>query len=113
MFSGNQKLAAIDGHIVCSSYELRVCNWLHKNNIPHEYEPCGMFPESRIKADFLANGFYIEVWGMCTATYSYERLRKLALYEKHNLPLISISARDFKKRTWRQKLEILKQDKEN
>jgi transposase len=86
-----------DGHRVRSSYEFRVDNWLHTNGIAHQYEPVTPF-DRRCRADFLANGWYIEIWGVTTsAIYRARRDRKRRLYAAHDLPLIEIGAHAFDK----------------
>lgn len=82
---------ATDGHDVRSTYELRVCEWLESHDVPHDYEPRLSF-DRRCSADFLANGWYIEVWGVAgSARYKTRQARKRALYAEHGLPLIEIS----------------------
>lgn len=49
-----------DGHIVKSTYELKVDNWLHDEGIEHIYEPKLPFGRG-MYSDFLANGWYIEI----------------------------------------------------
>lgn len=52
-----------DGHKVKSNFERNVCNWLHKNNIKHEYEP-RISDKRWFKADFKVGRFYIEILGL-------------------------------------------------
>lgn len=96
-----------DGHIVRSSYEVAVDNWLTRNQIAHEYEP--QLPQARrYRSDFYANGFYIEVWGLeKDETYLRRKNFKRKIYQKYNLPLIEIDAKDFEKKSkymWIKKL---------
>lgn len=90
-FDGGKRLICADGHEARSTYELRVDNWLHRHGIDHVVEPPipGM-PDSR--ADFLANGWYIEVWGVTgNDAYRERRSRKTRHYTKSGIPLISLT----------------------
>jgi hypothetical protein len=90
-WNGGVRWICDDGHRVRSSYEQRVDNWLNHHAIDHTYEP--VLPcDRRYHADFLANGWYIEVWGVRDSPrYVTRRNHKRALYAAHNLPLIQIS----------------------
>jgi hypothetical protein len=81
----------LDGHVVRSSYEQRVDDWLSTHDVAHEYEP--QLPcDRRYRADFHANGWYIEVWGVAgSAIYERRKKHKIALYTSHGLPLVQIS----------------------
>lgn len=81
----------IDGHTVRSVYERRVDNWLSLHRIAHEVEPeIPGLPGSR--ADFLANGWYIEVWGVqSNAAYAERMQRKIAHYKVRGLPFIGLT----------------------
>lgn len=97
-----------DGHAVRSTYEQRVDDWLSAHNIEHEYEPVLPFGANR-RADFLANGKYIEIWGVThNAAYKARKEEKVAQYAEHNLPLVQISHWQFtaqKKGRWQRILE--------
>lgn len=84
-----------DGHIVKSTYELKVDNWLYTNHINHIYEP--LLPFGRqMKADFLANGWYIEIWGVVNDSgYKKRKRRKVHAYSVNNMPLIEIPVHAF------------------
>lgn len=85
---------AKDGHKVKSGLELQVDDWLFDNGVQHEYEP--RIPDSSYKSDFLAAGHYIEVWGISgNERYEKRRNRKLAIYQRQSLPLISVYPSDF------------------
>lgn len=58
-------LTCEDGHRVRSSYERVVCNWLTRNNIPHEIEP-HISRQRKFRADFkiIGQDIYIEVLGL-------------------------------------------------
>lgn len=84
---------------VRSSYELRVANWLTDHNIAFEYEPDVPFGHGNTRADFFANGWYIEVWGVTQSKkYARRKKEKQAGYAAHNLPLIEVSYNHFSKR---------------
>lgn len=85
---------ADDGHQVKSSLELQVDNWLSEHNLAHEYEP--PISGTHYRADFLVNGYYIEIWGMIDIPFYQDRHdRKLLLYEERKLPLLSLYPNDF------------------
>lgn len=93
---GGDRLPGADGHEVRSAYELQVCDWLTSHAVPHVYEP--VLPNPVFRSDFLANGWYIEVWGVENdPVYDDRRRRKEAIYKAHNLPLISIEGRNFRR----------------
>jgi hypothetical protein len=59
----DRRLRALDGTLVRSTYEVRVANWLVMHQVAYTYEP--PIPTGRrCRADFLANGWYIEIWGV-------------------------------------------------
>jgi len=106
-FNGGMRLTCNDGHLVRSTYEQRVDNWLYEQGIDHEYEPRLPF-EQRWYADFLANGWYIEIWGVKgSMDYSERKVRKIALYNAHHTPLIQVSIDSFSNRrkdSWQRRL---------
>lgn len=86
-----------DGHMVRSLYEQRTDDWLYAHNVAHTYEPKLPWHKS-FKSDFLANGWYIEVWGVTNnETYNRRREQKLQLYRQHNAPLIELPIHFFSK----------------
>lgn len=94
-WQGKRFLCA-DNHLVKSTYELRVDDWLFSNGIGHEYEmPIGFGGSST--ADFLTDtGVFIEVWGVAVnAVYQERRARKIAWYQSQCASLISINYWDF------------------
>lgn len=117
-----QKYTCEDGHLVRSIFEQRVDNWLYEHNISHIYEPPLPF-DRRYHSDFLANGYYIEIWGVKhpsehynknSLKYNQRKLRKLLQYKEHNLPLIEIYPYDFdtrpeRKAPWERRLQVLLQ----
>ena len=89
-WKGGQRFACQDGHLVRSTYERRVDDWLHEHGVEHIYEPSLPFSPMH-KADFLANGWYIEVWGVTNnQAYQERKQRKSELYATNNAPLIEI-----------------------
>ena len=96
-WKGGQRFACKDGHLVRSTYEQRVDDWLNEHGIEHAYEPSLPFSPVH-KADFLANGWYIEVWGVThNEAYQERKQRKLELYAANNAPLIEIPFHAFAK----------------
>jgi len=79
-----------DGHMVRSVYEQHVDDWLFAHHIDHTYEP--RLPwDRRYRADFLANGWYIEVWGVTNNdAYEQRRKQKCQQYQQQNAPLIEL-----------------------
>ena len=80
--------------------EVIVDNALYNLFLLHVYEPnVPEITESRRKADWFipicnGEGIYIEYWGMDTKSYLKTKAERIALYEKHNLPLIGIEKDD-------------------
>lgn len=109
-FNGGRRYECEDGHLVRSVYEQRVDNWLYQHGIKHSIEPRLPF-NKHCKADFFANGWYIEIWGVIqNKDYTERRKRKIKGYQSHNLPLIEIEVHNFVKRQtmsdqWTRKLQ--------
>jgi hypothetical protein len=94
-YNGGRRHVGTDRHRVRSSYELMVCEWLTARGIVHEYEPSLPLP-GRWSADFRANGWYIEIWGMKShGRYRDGQEYKRAWYRAHNAALIELSAHMF------------------
>jgi hypothetical protein len=100
-----KRLVARDGHFVKSFFELSVDNWLFEHGIEHSYEP-RLF-KTRFSADFLANGFYIEIWGYKSKSYAKRQQRKREFYRQNHLPLIELSRLDFQSGNWQQKISLV------
>lgn len=97
-WDGGKRFICADGHIVRSTYERRVDDWLFANRIEHSYEPA-LPPDSHFHADFFANGWYVEVWGVTDSpVYDDRKRRKIALYRANALPLIEIPKHAFTKK---------------
>jgi hypothetical protein len=93
-----------DGHMVQSSYEYRLDEWLFSKSIAHTYG--GLISiKHPYRYDFkLENGTYVEIWGYekdrkgnkrCNR-YNEKRIRKEQLYTDLGLPLISIESDVFR-----------------
>lgn len=96
-FDGGKRYECKDGHLVRSVYEQQVDDWLYDRGIAHSYDPRLPF-DNRSKSDFLANGWYIEVWGVTqNKEYTERRKRKVQGYKDHNLPLIELEVHYFNK----------------
>lgn len=84
-----------NGQQVRSSYECKVANWLAEHGIEYTYEPSLPF-SARGKSDFLANGWYIEVWGVINSpSYKARKQEKINLYRTHDIPLLGLPAHSF------------------
>jgi|GEM_PF-6520700 len=94
----NQRRYTTDsGFEVRSIYEKRVADWLSDHDLLYEYEPS--LPECRCRADFLSNGWYVEVWGVhSNERYRKQKQRKLEIYRSNGLSLIEILPHHFSKR---------------
>lgn len=93
-WNGGKRFECKDGHQVRSTYEQRIDDWLFEHSIPHVYEPA-LPCDKRYHADFSANGWYIEIWGVTdNARYTERRKHKTQLYHQHGLPLIELG-KDF------------------
>lgn len=89
-WKGGKRFACKDGHAVRSTYEQRVDDWLYEHGVDHIYEPQLPFSPMH-KADFLANGYYIEVWGVThNPAYQERKQQKITLYAANRTPLIEI-----------------------
>lgn len=94
-FKNGRRYRCADGHMVRSINERRVDDWLSENSVPHVPEP--IIPGSRqLRSDFLANGWYVEVWGIVRlADYTSRKDRKRRLYAEQNLSLLELEKSDF------------------
>lgn len=106
-WDGGLRRMCTDGHLVRSIYEQRVDDWLTVRHIAHVYEPRLPF-DLRFRADFLASGWYIEIWGVTKMpSYTARAKHKRALYVAHNTPLIELHPHSFDrshKRLWERTL---------
>lgn len=107
-WGGDKRFECKDGHLVRSSYELRVDDWLNQHGIEHVYEPQLPFAPTYC-ADFLANGWYIEVWGVNdNPDYKQRKALKQELYTRHSIPLIELPSHAFSafhKGLWKRRLQ--------
>jgi hypothetical protein len=89
---GTQCLAK-DGHLCLSLGEKTIDDILYALGIPHEKEP--PYPEGNFRADFAANGVFIEYFGL-TGNEDYDEKTKLKkkICKKYGIRLISIYPRD-------------------
>jgi hypothetical protein len=85
---------------VRSRYERKMINFFEESNIEYVYEPLLVLGGIKLHPDFYLPRYkiYVEFWGMADFSPSYQRYmaRKLRLYKKHNVPLISIYPRHLK-----------------
>ena len=99
---------AIDGHLCISREEVSIDDYLYQNEIVHAYnKPVKEIPESEraVVADWFipistkgkGKGVYIEYWGIDDKEdYEENKIDKLPLYKKYNVPLIEINKNDIK-----------------
>ncbi|MET3642758.1 hypothetical protein ABIC73_004361 [Prescottella equi] len=89
---GTRSLAE-DGHVCLSLGEKTIDDWLSRNGIPHGKEPA--YPGSRMRADFVVDGIYIEYFGLVGDSAYDERIeRKRLLATAHNIKLVEIYPKD-------------------
>lgn len=85
---------------VRSRYERKMINFFEENDIRYVYEPLLVLGKAKLHPDFYLPDYkvYVEFWGMADFSPSYRiyMARKLKLYSKHNVPLISIYPRHLK-----------------
>ncbi len=88
----------LDGHIVRSKGELIIDNFLHNNQIQHEYEKTIKVRGKPIKCDWYLPklDIYIEYWGYFGKEYMKRKEEKLKLYKQGKLTLLSIENIMFK-----------------
>ncbi len=90
-----KRIKCKDGHLVRSYYERAFDNLLHRNNLPHEYDPRLPF-NKRYMADFKVGNVYIEIWGLMTMEkYREQRERKLKLYRENGCKLLEVFPENF------------------
>lgn len=94
-FNGGVRYEAKNGLLVRSTYELRVAEWLLCQGIAFAYEP--RIPMNRrLRADFFAGGWYIEIWGVAgSKKYATQKAKKQSVYMSNMLPLIELSYQHF------------------
>ena len=91
---------AQDGHNVASDMEVKIDDMLYNAYIIHSYgKSVNEIDEKRKKCDWFipivnSKGIYVEYWGMNTPKYLAERKEKEELYQKYNIPYISIEKDD-------------------
>lgn len=90
-----KRFQTTSGELVRSTYELKVANWLHDHRIDFIYEPSVPF-SNKWRADFFANGWYIEIWGVTNSPdYKTRQKAKTEAYKKHGSPLIELPVHSF------------------
>ena len=105
----SNRLTCLDGHQARSVYEQRVDNWLFEHDLEHACEP--QYPwDRRYKADFLAAGVYVEIWGVThNDRYNERKAMKVARCKEAGLSLIQLQVWDFQ-RHWQRRLKPLLQN---
>lgn len=95
-FKNRERIVCNDGHEVRSYYERAFDNYLHKENIAHEYDARLPF-NKRFMCDFKVGDIYIEIWGMVGwEPYDDRMSRKIKLYEENDCKLLQVFPEDFK-----------------
>lgn len=86
-----------DGFYVASTYERRVGNWLFSKGIAYKYNAHLPFGTTH-RSDFMANGIHVEIWGVeGDAAYEFRKQWKQAQYQLHQLPLVELMPKHFRK----------------
>jgi hypothetical protein len=89
--NGGERYRCEDGTLVRSSYEKHVADWLYSHGIAYEYEPRLPFGTNCL-GDFLANGWFIEVWGVAGSKgYDERKKRKIDGYNSAKMPLVNLT----------------------
>ncbi|MEH6593665.1 MAG: hypothetical protein V7746_25580 [Halioglobus sp.] len=86
----------VDGHVLTSSLEMQVCNWLYMAQLVHAHQRA-LPTEESVNADFYvpAGNVYIDCWAAdVPAEQLSSKLLKKELYKQHNLRHIEINAAD-------------------
>ncbi len=92
------KFRAEDGHLVRSTHEMLIDNYLFNHNIRHVYEKIvySKINDDQCTCDWYLPDYdiYIEYWGMSTQKYLDEKKYKINIYNSNNLNLLSIEKED-------------------
>ena len=91
LFGYKERLKCDDGHLVRSSGERKIDNFLYHNGITHEYET--QVEDTKYLCDFYipSIGIWIEYWGLYDkGNYNEILQKKLEVYERFGLKLIEI-----------------------
>jgi len=94
-FGNKKRLITDDGHKVRSYPELLIDNFFFHNKIQHIYGQ--KIADTRYEYDFYLpeSNLYIEYWGLeCVESYKEKTKRKLEIYNKLGLKLLSIFPKD-------------------
>ncbi|MEH6589667.1 MAG: hypothetical protein V7746_05380 [Halioglobus sp.] len=89
-------LKGVDGHILSTTLELSVCDWLYMAQLVHAHRRA-LPTEELAVADFYipAGSVYIDCWGADAAAEELTgKLRKRELYRQYKLRHIEINAND-------------------
>jgi hypothetical protein len=90
------QLKGVDGHILRTTLELSVCDWLYMAQLVHAHRRALPTEETAV-ADFYipAGNVYIDCWDAEAAADELTgKLRKRELYRQHGLRYIEINAND-------------------
>ena len=88
------RLKTDDGHIVRSSLEREVDNYLFHHQLPHQYD-IRICSDRTLRCDFKIGEYFIEVWGLIGVDeYEKRMIKKMEIYQNNHLKLISIFPKD-------------------
>jgi hypothetical protein len=92
-------LRGVDGHILTSTLELRVCNWLYMAQLVHAHQRA-LPTQELVCADFYVptGNVYIDCWDADVAANKLSgKLLKRELYKEHGLRHIEINEADIER----------------
>lgn len=93
---GKQVCEGIDGHVLQTPLQMRVCNWLYLAQLAHAYRR-NLPTEELVYADFYlpAGNVYIDCWEEDTSASDLrERLNKREIYREMHLHSLEVNAAD-------------------
>lgn len=94
-WQGGKRFTASDGRQVRSTYECKVADWLHDHGLNYVYEPALPF-SSVWRADFWANGWFVEIWGVLNSeNYKRRKEAKQEHYRAYHIALIELPVHSF------------------
>ena len=92
---------ALDGHECFSLLEKQFDDFLYINGVAHSKEPyypehSELNPNNLLRADYLINGTFVEIWGLIGEEKYDEKIeRKRILAKQKNIDLVEIKPSDF------------------
>ena len=98
------KCLALDGHDCFSLLEKQFDDWLFIHGIKHEKEPYYPLhseynPRKLLRADYLVNGAFVEIWGLKGDKAYDEKIEaKRIILKKNRKTLIDLTLKDISKK---------------